>query len=143
MNCQKNQSIVDLNALKIKGYSLLVANTIDRGKCRLVCWFNEKLGCRVPQLETVNNDVIVLHCGNVCIVGLYRPFKCYPGENQRTNFDRLMANLERCASTYNEICITGDINVNFKSIQVCPFRTQLENFMLKHNLDQLVMNNTR
>jgi len=134
---------IDLNALKLKGYSFLLSNTINRGKSRLACWLKDGIGVRLPQFEGINNDVIVLKSSKYCIVGFYRPFKCYAGENQRTNFERLLLNLETCASNFQEICITGDININFNSTQVCPFRSLFENFLDEHNLDQLVMSNTR
>jgi len=102
-----------LQVFDIQGYNFAQANTIIKGKCRLACWFRPDLFKRRLDLEQQNNDLITLEFKNCIITGIYRPFKCFTGETLRSNFDRLMSNLQTIASTCQKVLFIGDLNVNW------------------------------
>jgi len=117
--------------------------TINRGKSRLGCWYNPTLFTRSLELEHTNNEIIVLKHKEFLIAGLYRPFKCYPGENLASNFERLRHNVESLCSITKNIVVIGDLNVNWRDHNKGPFKAALEDTLERFNLVQLVECDTR
>ena len=105
----------DLSLFHVPGYKVEFANTLQtRGKTRLICVCREKFQ-RVENLEVAHNDIICLRLKDNFTVGIYRPFKCFPGETLSSNFDRLIENLYLVTGSLvngQEITVVGDFNIN-------------------------------
>jgi len=71
------------------------------------------------------------------------PFKLFPGETHKSNFDRLMANLKLITQTKLEVVLVGDLNINLLSNNVSYFRATLEAWADDNMLFQLVDTQTR
>lgn len=136
-----------LSVFRINGYTFENSGTIiTRGKSRLSCWYNTKNLVRVANLEKINNEIIVLKDvkNGKLIIGLYQPFKCFGDETFRSNFIRLLENLEEIMRGGNQVIIVGDFNVPYDcTVNACPLRLKLEEWSNVHILDQLVSDHTR
>jgi len=135
-----------LNVFSQKNFGLALANTVEsHGKARIMCWFKNDVFERVSHLELPGNDIIVLRSleRNFLLVGCYRPFKLFPGETHKLNFDRLMANLKLITQTKLEVVLVGDLNINLLSNNVSYFRATLEAWADDNMLFQLVDTQTR
>jgi len=133
----------DLGVFRMPNYIFHQANTINtRNKCRLVAWSKENC-LRKPNLEFELNEILVFQKNDVTITGIYRHFKCYEGENIKTNFERLMCNLHEVSRTSNKNIILGDFNVDPIRDSDSYFGMKLEEFKNNNDLDQLIENDTR
>jgi len=104
------RSDFDLGCLSIIGYDLVLASTyLSRGKARLVCFKKHELG--VFPLGSEFDNIIALKYDDLIIVGLYRCFKCYDNENERSNFERILGGLSNI-DIRKEVVIIGDFNIN-------------------------------
>jgi len=135
----------NLSPLKRNGYQFCSSKTLEiRGKTRLSCWFSTKF-TRAETLEFDLNEIIVLDSidKDYSVVGVYHPFKCYQNETVRSNFERLIENLELVCRSRNHVIIVGDFNVHLTDATHCPLKLKLENFMNTFGLDQLISLPTR
>jgi len=135
-----------MNVFSKKDFCISLSKTIaTNGKARLMCWFRDDMFERVDNLEMPGNEIIVLRSleKKFLLVGCYRPFKLFQGESLRSNFDRLMLNLELITQTNSDIILVGDLNVNFLSKSVNHYRLTLEEWSDRNMLFQLVDMQTR
>jgi len=96
--------------LNIDGYETVFSRTLkSRNKSRLLCF--KKSAIQTLNCGSELDEVITLSYQNVVIVGLYRPFKCYDGETERTNLDRLLRSLGE-HDLSKETFIIGDFNID-------------------------------
>jgi len=101
---------MDLGVFQIKGYDFILAGTLEsRGKARLACYARKGLF----QQTIVNpyNDLIFLTQKKLTFVGVYRGFKLHEGENERSNWLRLMNDLH-LVNLSGEVFIVGDFNID-------------------------------
>jgi len=136
----RNTSFLNRN-----GYSCEFSNTLhSRHKSRIMCWHTDEYD-RVQNLEHQHNEIIVLikKSTKEVVVGIYHPFKCYDNETIRTNFIRLLENLNQICNENGTVTIVGDFNVHYDSLIYCPLKLMLENFVNEYGLDQLVNGITR
>jgi len=115
----------NIDTLRLEGYDTIVSRTLNsRLKSRLIC-FKKK----VIQVVSVGSDfdeIISLSYNNTNFVGIYRPFKCYEGETERTNFDRLLrglSELDLSKQTY----IFGDFNIDLGRVD-SKFHSEIVQF---------------
>ena len=131
--------------LKVDGYRLEFANTItSRGKCRLICLCRPFFE-RVKEVELEFNELIVLRHKFNIITGLYRPFKCFDGETQGSNFDRLLKNLELVTEQFGRRfskVVVGDFNVHADHYN-CRMKMAIDQWGEQSDLLQLVDFDTR
>jgi len=131
----------ELSVFQCTGYIFHQSKTINsRGKCRLVAWVRPDY-IREDGLEMDGNEIMIFSKNGLRIVGLYRHFKCYDGENMRTNFDRLMENLHLIST--NELIIVGDFNVDPQRDFDSYFGRRLKEWKNECLLDQLTESETR
>lgn len=76
-------------------------------------------------------------------VGIYHPFKCFEGESIRSNFQRLLHNLNRICDSHPDILVFGDFNVPLDNDLRCPLRLLLDSWSEAFDLDQLINTITR
>lgn len=95
--CDINNTIVNSNCMKIDGYDLITSNNLERhDKTRLCAYIKSATRLkRIQPLEEQENEIIVLEDKTRLIAAIYRPFKCFKGETQETNFKRLITNLTK------------------------------------------------
>jgi len=104
---------VDLGCLNIQNYNIHLSDTINtRGKSRLICFAKQNL-IRV-RLGSDLNDLIALQKGDSKVVGIYRGFKCYPGETELSNYKRLMDSFDGL-DLNQSVYIVGDFNIDISS----------------------------
>lgn len=104
------RSTFDLGCLSINGYDLVLASTfLSRGKARIICFKKHELG--VLPLGSEFDNIIAIKHKNLILVGLYRCFKCYENENERSNFERILNGLNN-NDTNKDVVIIGDFNIN-------------------------------
>lgn len=149
--CEITHNMLSSDCLLIDGYDLEYSNTINRGRSRLCVYIERSVRIkRRRDLEHDDNEIIVLEVGEELWIGLYRPFKCYEGETQALNFNRLMENLnEICKTTKDKkINILGDFNIDYAKMQkenYCnkKLATKLNEIVDNNNLIQHITNITR
>jgi len=135
----------DLSIFNRQGYKLVHSKNLSvRGKARLSCWISDSF-VHETNLEEYLNEIIVLKhkTTNFVVVGIYHPFKCYQGESIRSNFLRLIQNLNNICGAHKNILIVGDFNVQYDSSDPCPLKYILDGWSDAHELDQLVTGVTR
>jgi len=133
----------ELGVFQVKGYNFHCPGTIvTRGKCRLVAWAKMNI-VRLNAMEDHHNEVIALKIQNITCLGIYRPFKCYAGENIKTNFDRLINNLHRVVSMEKNIIIMGDMNIDPTRDFGSYFMNRIMEWQDEFLIDQIVDFNTR
>jgi hypothetical protein len=136
---------VDTSLFGISGYTFATSSTLNIvNKARMVCWYRNFFN-RSTNLEFTGNEIMVLHHKKSCIVGLYRPFKCYFNETHKSNFDRLMSNLYAIGSNtgHSNLLVVGDFNVHINSANRDAFAIALEEWADKFILSQQVTFSTR
>jgi hypothetical protein len=104
-----------IERLKIRGYSIEVANTISsRGSGRVLVFIQEGSGfTRAPALEESQNDIIVMKSKKLIVAGIYAGFKTCGDETVSSNFSRLLSNLELiCNKCSVGLVIGGDFNAD-------------------------------
>jgi len=131
--------------LRIEGYHLDVAATVNLGKARLVCYVANNIKEQIPRqlnLEGSNKDIITYGNSNVRIAGVYRGFKCVSGTTNE--------NLEEFFSAMNEICshhgktlIQGDFNIDPSRDIATKQGKLLADCCLENSLINLMKNTTR
>jgi len=108
---------MDLGVFRIAGYDLVCAKTIQsREKARLICYVKQNMFQQMEDTLNPYNDIIMLTHKNLTIVGLYRGFKLHENENDRSNWLRLMSDLNSVI-TSNEVFIVGDLNVDVSKLK--------------------------
>jgi len=101
----------DCNFLNIQGYETLFSETrTTRGRARLLCYAKINQFKRLP-VNNHYNDVVVLQHGKKIFAGVYRGFKLFEAETERSNWARLFDELARI-DYKNEVYIIGDLNVD-------------------------------
>ncbi len=135
----------DVRFLKVPGYRTEVANTmLTKGKCRIIC-FCRPFFQRLTQLEGDQNELIVLKHDRNVICGIYRPFKCYLGETQTSNLNRLLTSLAGVTDAFgkrtNKLFL-GDYNIHLENLS-CRMRMALEAWADDGSLTQMVDFKTR
>lgn len=104
------RSNYDFGCLSVEGYDLVCAKTLEsRGKARLISWVKEHY--KPFSIGSELNDLIALECGNAVIVALYRGFKCWEGETERSNLTRIFEALDQINYEKEVYCI-GDFNID-------------------------------
>jgi len=112
----------DLGCLSITGYDTVLSRTLEsRGKARLVCFKKYELG--TINLGSELDDMICLTANGKLIAGIYRGFKCYDLESEKSNFDRLMSSLSEIDLRL-EVYVIGDFNIDI-SKQSSRFLTDI------------------
>jgi hypothetical protein len=96
---------------------------------------------RLPELEEVDNEIIVSKLKKQMIVGLYSGFKTEKDESVVGNFKRLVANLGQICQKSSSILIGGDFNAD--PAKKCQKSDALIEWQCEHGLDQLVQTQTR
>jgi len=86
---------------------------------------------------------MVLKKGEITVVGVYRHFKCFEGENIRSNFDRMMLNLSMISSQSSNIIVVGDFNVDPTRDYNSYYGQKLEEWKNNNIYDQLIGSDTR
>jgi len=100
----------DTGCLSVTGYDTIFSQTLmSRGKTRLICF--KKCELVTLSIGSEFDDVICLSYGGKTIVGLYRGFKCFDQETEKSNFDRLLATLSEL-NFNSETFIIGDFNID-------------------------------
>ncbi len=134
----------DRNWLSLVGYRTEFSKTLtSRGKSRLIC-FCKPFFERLPHLEGDLNEIIFLKKDKSIVCGLYRPFKCYGGETQFSNFERLINNLEVIndfGKRFSKV-VVGDFNIHLNRNN-CRMSKALECWSDDSNLVQIVDFQTR
>lgn len=136
----------NINIFSHKGYNLAFSNTLTQtGKSRILAWYRDDLFERLPHLEMVGNEIIVLKSKekNFLLVGCYRPFKLFPGETVISNFNRLMTNFELITNYSQNVVLIGDLNINLMTTSNDHLKLTLETWANQNMLFQLVEGYTR
>jgi len=82
------RSNFDLSLLSLDGYDLVLSNTyLTRGNSRLICL--KKTDMKTVAAQADFDEIIALEKDNLTFIGVYRPFKTFDLETERSNFDRL------------------------------------------------------
>jgi len=103
----------DLDCLNIQNYNIHLADTIStRGKTRLMCYAKQNL--TRFKLGSDLNDLIALQKGDSKVIGIYRGFKCYPGETELTNYKRLLDSFDGL-DLNKSVYILGDFNIDLNN----------------------------
>jgi len=125
---------MDLGVFRIAGYDLVCAKTIQsREKARLICYVKQNMFQQMEDTLNPYNDIIMLTHKNLTIVGLYRGFKLHENENDRSNWLRLMSDLNSVI-TSNEVFIVGDLNVDVSKLN-SRFHDELKFWSDSHGLN--------
>jgi len=104
------RSDLNLGCLSINGYDLVFAKTIvSRKKSRIICFKRTEI--REFEIGSDFDNIIALNYNNTFLVGIYRPFKCFENESERSNFERFLNSLGELNFKSNTI-IVGDFNVD-------------------------------
>jgi len=97
---------------------------------RLICYCNQKI--KRVDLGSEFDELIAIKVGRVTIVGIYRAFKCFAGETENSNFDRLLNSLSKL-NFKEQIEIIGDFNINLNN-QTSKFNAELRDWVQEHGL---------
>lgn len=100
----------DLGCLSIQGYETHFSKTLfSRGKSRLMGLV--KAGIEVVEIGTEFDEILAFNINDCNVVGIYRPFKCFSGETELTNFNRLTNSLDGL-DFMKKTFIIGDYNID-------------------------------
>jgi len=100
----------DLSFLSIDGYEVVCAKTLlSRKKSRIICF--KKSEIKVVNTSHDLNDTLILDTEVGIIVGAYRGFKCFPGETEISNWNRLISEFNELDFN-KKIMIVGDLNID-------------------------------
>jgi len=125
----------DVGFLSIDGYELILSNTLEsRGLSRLICF--KKPHLNQVKIDSQYDEVIALEKGDITVVGIYRAFKCYENESERTNFERLIQSVGKI-KRQKEFYILGDFNIDIGKVD-SRFKNDLIEWC---DLNDLVCNN--
>lgn len=132
-----------LDALKISGYQLEVAPTLEsRNKGRIMVYYKSGLNIkRVKNLENNHDNLIALDTPKMLLIGLYAGFQTYDDETMIGNFERLINTSIRAVNTPKCLLIGGDFNCDLTRKDQ---KTKLLNlWTATHGLTQIVEGKTR
>jgi len=100
----------DAGFLSISGYELVISNPLkSRKKSRLICF--KKPYLNLVQTDSQFDEIIALETGCISVIGIYRAFKCYENESERTNFERLLQSVGKIKKQ-KETYVCGDFNID-------------------------------
>jgi len=103
-----------ISFMNISGYSIVFSGPyLTRGKSRLIAIVRDGSFREITVPSNSMNEVIGLKLGNSIIVGVYRPFKIYDSETERSNFVRLIMGLDSIPKVATDkILVVGDFNID-------------------------------
>jgi len=100
----------DLGFLALEGYETCFAKTLlSRNKARLMCF--RKPCVKLIDITDELNDIIVVEMNGVMVCGAYRGFKCFEGESEIKNWERMVKDFEKL-NYQKEVVIVGDLNID-------------------------------
>jgi len=104
------RSDFNLGCLSIDGYDLVCAKTLhSKNKSRIICY--KKPEIKVLDIENDCDDMIGIGFDDAIVMGLYRGFKCSPGETKGSNFRRMLETLNKLDKN-KKVYIIGDFNID-------------------------------
>jgi len=123
---------IDMSFLIPVGFELFLSPTLkSRKKSRLICLARSGIFRLIVSGRDARNDLLVLEQKNSYFIGVYRGFKCFDGETERSNFVRILNDLDHL--DYNkDITIVGDLNIDVESSS--RFKNELLEWTDKHGL---------
>lgn len=124
----------------VSNYDLLTANTISKGKSRIVCYIHSSIKYKQVPIGSPDLDIIAVDIGGYRVVGLYRPFKLPPNCPRVSFFQSIVNTLKVLSHTDKQLLIGGDFNVDL--FKPSSNLNDLHNWSITFGLQQLVQTNT-
>jgi len=123
----------DLGFLSMNGYDLVTSKTLNtRGKTRLICFKKQWLKMN-DDLMSEWDDIIVLSSNEATFVGIYRGFKTFESETERSNWERLLHSMS--GLNFNKpTFIFGDFNVDLNNPSA-RFYNELSDWSFERGLE--------
>jgi len=132
----------DLDCFKIAGYQLILSNCyLSKGKARLLVLSKTGRFTELSVHNNVENELIYLKAGNLVVIGGYRPFKKEVGETDRTNFERMISNMNSVDFRKNVLLI-GDLNIDLTK-KKSRFASELTEWLDDKGLNVVEVGQTR
>lgn len=120
--------------LYLPGYDLFVS---ESDMARTACYIKKGSGYKMTNAGE-GNEVISIENSRNKVLGVYRPFKLYPGQTLKGNFDTMLKHLEKETITPKEIIVGGDFNIDWMSDRDKAMKRDLELWSLNNGLCQLI-----
>jgi len=122
----------DSGFLSIDGYDMVTSKTLQsRGKSRLICFKKREMKVEWERMGELD-DVVILSHGVATFVGIYRGFKTYELETEKSNWERLFNGLSKL-DFEKPLFLFGDLNVDQNKPQACFFG-ELSDWSLERGL---------
>jgi len=95
--CESEIKEQDLTILKISGYDLKVAKTINGEfkKSRIACYIKTHINYQIINLRNNTQDIVAIDVGKNRFVGVYKGFKLPKNETQTTQFHEMLRILKK------------------------------------------------
>jgi len=124
---------VNLSFIIPDGCELFCAPTLtSRKKCRLICVAKRGMFRNVLNVNALN-DIIFLEHKKSLIVGGYRGFKCFESESERSNFIRIINDLDKIDFS-REVIIVGDFNIDMDLASINENNNQFLTTQVKNKM---------
>jgi len=103
----------NIECLNMPDYKVLVAPTLrSRNKTRIICIVRNQFDLvELPGSEF--DDAIAVNAQGTIVIGIYRGFKTFENESEKTNFERLLNTLKGVKKE-KELFIIGDFNIDME-----------------------------
>jgi len=134
-------SFNDLNIVRLKGYELEVAKSINHGKARMACYIKSSINYKIIKIADETLDIIAIETKQDRLVGVYKGFKLPTGKDRVSFFDSIVATLVSVSKTNKLLTVGGDFNVDL--LTPSANLAELERWSINRGLTQLVDKVTR